>query len=149
MVELFAERWVVFSHWLCRKDLHLRCFADFSRCTLMLILMCLYYQYHHLFFLLGAPLSIWEGVFYRNDWRISVAGYFILWMIQCHFIVSAITLKTYPWQPFLRSNFVFLAALLLLFYLYDFTLRMASSKWEPNLQILWRKKKSYLPSTLS
>ena len=51
-------------------------FADFSRwvvsvsrflnATLKSILMFLYYLYHHLFFLLGSPLSIWEGVFLKK-----------------------------------------------------------------------------------
>ena len=56
------------------------------------------------------------GHILQYDYAVFMYSY-SLWMIRCHFIVLDIILMTYPWSPFLNSNFVFLAALLLSFYL--------------------------------
>ena len=51
-------------------------FGRFLNASLKLTLMTLYYQYYHLFFLLGAPLNICEEVFCGNGWQVSVTSYF-------------------------------------------------------------------------
>ena len=55
-------------------------------------------------------------MFYLTFYAVLMCSYW-LWMIQCHFIVLDFILMSYPWQPFINSNFiVFLAVLFWSFY---------------------------------
>ena len=64
------------------------------------ILMSLYYQYHHLFFLLGAPLSIWEGFFAE-----MASGFQSLKISKRKFRLRSLTVF---WMHFLNSTVMLL-----------------------------------------
>ena len=51
----------------CFKKSLVQMFGRFLNAPFKSLLMSLHQMYHHLFFLLGAPLSIWQGVFLRKQ----------------------------------------------------------------------------------
>ena len=55
-------------------------------------------------------------IFCNTFYAVFICSYWLS-MIQCHFIVLTIILKTYSWQPFLSSNFIVFLVVLLSFYL--------------------------------
>ena len=70
------ETFVDFSRWLFRKDLRPTSSANFWMHLLSQFWYSFFFFLYHHLFSLSSPLSIWEGVFSRNGWRIWSTSYF-------------------------------------------------------------------------